>query len=68
MWRALRHPPFKGPVLLLYSYADQLADASRAAELARSLRLAGHPVLEQVRARACYDSHKNACWGAGSNA
>ncbi|KAI8464419.1 MAG: hypothetical protein J3K34DRAFT_461927 [Monoraphidium minutum] len=48
MWSALRHPPFKGPVLILYSYCDGLVDAARVAALARQLRLSGHAVLEQA--------------------
>ena len=47
LWRALRHPPFRGPALLLYSHGDAMCDASRVEALARGLRLSGHRVLEQ---------------------
>lgn len=45
---ALRNPPVRGPVLLLYSRSDSMADAAQIAALAGALRCKGRPVLEQV--------------------
>lgn len=48
MWTALEHSPVRGPVLLMYSRSDELADAALMSQLAGSLRLKGHQVLEQT--------------------
>ncbi|KAF6263379.1 hypothetical protein COO60DRAFT_459599 [Scenedesmus sp. NREL 46B-D3] len=48
MWTALENSPVRGPVLLLYSRADELAEAAQVSRLAGSLRLKGHQVLEQT--------------------
>lgn len=45
---ALRNSPVQGPVLLLYSRSDTMADAAQIAQLAAALRSKGRPVLEQV--------------------